>query len=125
MRLEENSSNGPYLFFSANKINHLLQSTSSMLVQCNFDHLSGSIVDKDRTLFIISVFKEFLAKVIPERIWAIVNVETRGITPCVLQLTSHELDHMLVGLSKDQLDVVGIMVFELLLKITTTVLVCA
>lgn len=96
-----------------------------MLVQCNFDHLSGSIVDEDRTLFIISVFKEFLAKVIPERIWAIVNVETRGITPCVLQLTSHELDHMLVGLSKDQLDVVGIMVFELLLKITTTVLVCA
>jgi len=55
---------GPYLFMSGDEFNHLLQSAGSMLIKRNLDHLRSSVVNEDRTLFIIREFQQFLTEIV-------------------------------------------------------------
>lgn len=58
-----------YLFTRRYELNHLLQSTRTMLVESNLDHLRCGVVDQHGTLIIIRELEQFLTKVIAKRIW--------------------------------------------------------
>lgn len=56
------------LLTSRNELDHLLQGTSTVLVQRDLDHVRSGIVDEDCALLIIAVFKQLLAEIVTERI---------------------------------------------------------
>ena len=94
------------LIVGRDELNHLLQSASAVLVECNRDHSRGCIAHKSVALLIIAEFQELLTKVVTKRI-------------------SHKLNHVRSGLVEDDLDVLWVTVFKLLLQETTTVLILA
>lgn len=56
------------LFLCRNELDHLLQSSSPVLVQSNFHELRSSSIDKNCALLIVGKFKQLLAKIISEGI---------------------------------------------------------
>ena len=66
--LFQSVNHGLGLFRSRNELNHLLQSTGSMLVKGNLDQLRGGVVDKCGALLIIGKLKKLLAQVVAEGI---------------------------------------------------------
>lgn len=61
--------NGLDLLLCGNEFNHLLQCSSSMLVQRDLDHLRSSVVDKRCTLLIVGELQQFLTQVISKGIY--------------------------------------------------------
>lgn len=49
------------LLGSADEFNHFLEGSCAVTVECNLDHLRGSVVNQDRTLFIVGEFQQLLA----------------------------------------------------------------
>jgi hypothetical protein len=88
------------------KLDHLLKGSSAMLVQGDTDHVLCSILDEDGTLLIVAVLKELLAEVVAEGV-------------------CHQLNHVLVGLQPNHVNLFRDTVLELLLQVTTTMLVLA
>ena len=77
-----------------------------MLVESNADKVLGGVLNQDSALVIVAELKELLAEVVPEGV-------------------GHELDDVLVGLKPDHVDLLGIAVLQLLLKISAAMLVLA
>jgi hypothetical protein len=94
------------LFGRGDELNHLLQCPGAMLVQRNLDHLRGRVADQGRSLHVVTILEELLAKVVAERV-------------------RHQLNHMDVGLEPNHVDVLAAALFELLLEITASVLILA
>ena len=51
-----------------NKFNHLLECSSTVLVECDRDQLGCCVVDEASTLIVVRVFKELLTQVIAKGI---------------------------------------------------------
>jgi hypothetical protein len=88
------------------KLDHLLQGSSSVLVQSDADKVMGCIFDEDSALFVIAILQKLLAEIIAERI-------------------SHQLNNVLIGFKPDHVDLLGVAIFQFLLKVSTAVLVFA
>ena len=56
------------LFGCLDEVNHLLQSTCSMAVECNFDHIWSCIVNQLSALIIVGILQQLLAEVVAKRI---------------------------------------------------------
>lgn len=85
-------------------LNHLLQSSSSMLVLGNVDHVRGSVVDENGALLGSAMLQELLAQIVSERIL-------------------HKLDNMVLDFIKDDGKVLLAVLVNLLLKEAASVLV--
>lgn len=92
------------LLRGGDELNHLLQSSRSVLVQGDADQLWCSILDKNGTLLIVAELEKLLTEVVAEWI-------------------GHKFDDVLVGLLPDHMDVVWVALLQLLLKEAATVLV--
>lgn len=63
------------LVWTVDELDHLLQSTSAVLVEGNLDHVLGSCLDESGTLLIVGVLEQLLTQVIAEWIYeALVRV---------------------------------------------------
>lgn len=102
----ESVDNDVNLLGRRNELNHLLQSAGSMLVQRNADHVLSSVLDKNGALFIVAILQELLAQVVAEWI-------------------GHQLDHVLIGLEPDHVNLLGVAVLELLLEVAAAMLILA
>lgn len=94
------------LLRSVHKLNHLLQSSCTVLVQSNADHVVGCILDEDGSFVVIAELEELLAQIITK--WV-----------------RHELGDVLVGFSPNQVHLLRVTIVELLLKVTATMLILA
>lgn len=52
------------LLACGDELNHLLQSSCAMGVQCNLNHLWSGVVDQDGTLLIIGKLEKLLAEIV-------------------------------------------------------------
>ena len=66
----ESIDDSPNLLGRRDKFYHLLQSTRTMAVQSDLNHLRSGVVDQDRTLFIIREFEQLLAEIVAKWICA-------------------------------------------------------
>lgn len=87
-------------------LDHLLEGSSTMLIQSNANHSLGCVLDQDGSLVIVAVLEQLLAKIVAEGI-------------------GHQFDDMLVGLEPDDMNLVGLAVLQLLLQVAAAVLVLA
>lgn len=105
------------------ELDHLLQSASTVLVESNLDHRGCGCADEDSALIVVGVLEELLAEVVAEGVCVEESAYVkRGVNK---SLTSHQLDHVRVGLLEDESDVLSIAFFELLLQVATAVLILA
>ena len=96
----------PNLSASGQEINHLLNSTGSMHVQRDVDKIRGNGVADEVALFVRSIFQQFLAKVVTERV-------------------GHQIGEVGKGFVEDDVSMFGGTFLQFLLQITTTVLILA
>lgn len=102
----KSSNNDQHLVLVGQVLDHLLQSTSSVLIQSDANHILGRVLDKHRSLVVIAVLEELLAKVVTKRI-------------------GHELDNVSASLQPDHVNLLRNAILELLLQESTAVLVLA
>lgn len=98
--------NGLDLTRGRNEFDHLLQSSSSVLVESNSDEVLGRILNENSALFVVAELEELLAEVVAEGI-------------------GHQLNDMLIGLKPYHVDLLGVALLQLLLKISAAVLILA
>ncbi len=87
-------------------LDHLLEGSSTMLVQRDTHHVRRRVLDQNGALVVAAVLKQLLAEVVAEGV-------------------RHQLHHVLVGLEPDHVDLFGNAVFQLLLQVAAAVLVLA
>jgi hypothetical protein len=95
-----------HLSASGQEINHLLHGTGSMHVQRDVDQIRGDGIADEVALFIRRIFQQLLAKVVAEGV-------------------GHQIRKVGEGLSEDDISVFRDPFLQLLLEITTTVLILA
>lgn len=91
---------------SGDELNHLLQSSSTMLIKSDPNEILRCIFNEHSSLVVVAVLQKLLAEIISERI-------------------SHQLNHMLVSLKPDHMNLLRIAVLQFLLKIATAMLILA
>lgn len=87
-------------------LDHLLEGSSTMLVQCDSHHVRGRILDQDGALVVAAVLNQLLAEIVSEGV-------------------RHQLHHVLVGFEPDHVDLLRDAVLQLLLQVAASVLVLA
>lgn len=98
--------NDLHMLGDRDKLNHLLEGTSTVLVQGNANHLCRCILDKGSAFIISAVLQELLAEIVAERI-------------------HHQLGDVRASLSPDLADLGRVSVLQLLLKEPAAMLVFA
>ena len=89
-----------------NELNHLLESSSAMLVERDSGESVRCSSDESGALVVGAVFEQLLAEIVAEGI-------------------SHELADVRTSLSEDDLNLLGLALLELALKVSTAVLILA
>jgi hypothetical protein len=88
--------NGLDLARGRDELDHLLQGSGSMLVECNTDKIMRGILNENGALLIIAVLQQLLAEVVAEGI-------------------GHQLNDMLIGLKPNHMDLLRVAILKLLL----------
>ena len=104
--VSESIDDGLNLTRGRNELNHLLQSSSTVLVESNANKVPGRILNENSSLLIVAVLQQLLTEVIAKWI-------------------GHELNDMLIGLEPDHVDLLGDAVLQLLLQVAAAVLILA
>ena len=102
--VSESVDDGLDLAWRRDEFNHLLQRTSSMLVEGNANQVMRCVLDQNSALVIIAVLQQFLAEIVTKWI-------------------CHELDDMLICLKPDHMDLIWVAIFQFLLEVTAAMLI--
>lgn len=100
----QRTDDGLGLFRGGDELDHFLESSGTMLVQCNLHELGSGIIDQSSSLLVIGVLQKFLAEVVAEGV-------------------SHELHNVNMSFVEDQLDVFWGTLLELPLQIPAAMLI--
>jgi hypothetical protein len=76
------------------------------LIESNTDEIMRSVLNQDGALLIIAILQQLLAEIVAEGI-------------------GHQLNHMLVGLKPDHVDLLRVTVLQLLLQVAASMLILA